>query len=130
MVAPDNSECYQDDESEISKSSYDHQYHEHHDAYGDGSHTTQQNGGAAFGGYGVWYSRWPGSPGELNLFGGTIGQVGSSTRQELTAWIVSLTQPIRTNYATDSAAMLSKATAIIEAVALRVMRGGKRAVRS
>lgn len=56
------------------------------------------------------------------MFGGAIGQTGSSTRQELTAWISSLTQPFRILYATDSAAMLSKAQALLKAVANNELR--------
>ena len=90
------------------------------DVYGDGSHTTPTKWWAALGGYGVWVPKWPGNePCEKNIAGGAIGQAGSSTRQEITAWIMSLTLPIRSMYATDSASMLSKAKRMLTAIGLR-----------
>ena len=50
---------------------------------------------------------------EQDISGPTIGQTGSSTRQELMAWIFMLTKPIRSMYATDSAAMLCKAEQLL-----------------
>jgi len=47
--------------------------------------------------------------------GPAIGQTGTSTRQELTAWITVLTIPCRSCYATDSASVLNKALRLIEA---------------
>ena len=63
----------------------------------------------------MWVSNWNRNAETLedrmeqNLYGQAIGQTGSSTRQELTAWILVLSMPIRSMYATDSASMLSKA---------------------
>ena len=53
---------------------------------------------------------------ETSTFGAAVGQTGSSTRSELMAWLNVLTMPIRSNYATDSAAMLGKALELIDAV--------------
>ena len=47
--------------------------------------------------------------------GAAIGQTGTSTRQELTAWVRVLAIPCRNMYATDSASMLSKALMLIKA---------------
>ena len=47
--------------------------------------------------------------------GAAIGQTGTSTRQELTAWIRVLTIPCRSCYATDSASMMKKANRLIVA---------------
>ena len=47
--------------------------------------------------------------------GAAIGQTGTSTRQELTAWIRVLAVPCRSMYATDSASMLNKALRLIQA---------------
>ena len=52
---------------------------------------------------------------ENNYSGAAIGQTGSSTRQELAAWILVLSQPMRSKYPTDSASMLAKAKKLIEA---------------
>ena len=48
-----------------------------------------------------------------DLCGPTVGQTGTSTRHELMAWIAVLAKPIRTMFATDSAAMLIKAKQLI-----------------
>ena len=64
--------------------------------------------------------KWPGNePWETNIDGGAIGQAGSSTRQEITAWIMSLTLPIRSMYAIESASMLCKAKRMLTAIGLR-----------
>ena len=47
--------------------------------------------------------------------GAAIGQTGTSTRQELTAWIGVLAIPCRSIYATDSASMMDKALRLIQA---------------
>ena len=52
---------------------------------------------------------------EQNLATPAIGQMGSSTRQELIGWLLALSLPIRSMYATDSASMLSKAKMLIAA---------------
>ena len=65
---------------------------------------------------------------EANLAGPALGQTGSSTRQELTAWILVLSLPLRSMYATDSASMLSKAKTLLIAALRRqekVERGEK-----
>ena len=114
---------YCDKDSSISKRSYHKQYYEHHDAYGDGSHTTPTKWWCALGGSGVWFPKTlDNQPDGTSLYGGAVGQTGSSTRQELAGFIMALTEPIRVNYATDSAAMLSKATTIINAVAANEAR--------
>ena len=51
---------------------------------------------------------------EKNLAMHAIGQDGSSTRQELIAWIISLTLKIRFLYATDSAAMKDKVEQMLQ----------------
>ena len=51
---------------------------------------------------------------EQDRYGPALGQGGSSTRQELMGWIDILTQPFRSHYATDSAAMLNKANQMLE----------------
>ena len=45
---------------------------------------------------------------EKDYCGGAIGQTGSSTKQELTAWILVLSLFVRSMYATDSAGNMSK----------------------
>ena len=50
----------------------------------------------------------------MDLHGPTIGQTGTSTRHELMAWMSVLAKPIRTMFATDSAAMLNKAKQLLE----------------
>ena len=47
--------------------------------------------------------------------GAAVGQIGTSTRQELTAWIRVLAIPCRSCYATDSASMMNKALRLIRA---------------
>ena len=72
-------------------------------------------------GYGVWAPSWNRNVEvieareERSYSGGAIGQTGSSTRQELTAWILVLSLPMRSKYATDSASMVAKAKKLIEA---------------
>ena len=110
-------------------------------AFGDGSLTTPKTWWAALGGYGVWIPGWnkqdenEASRKEEHIFGPTIGQTGSSTRHELMAWLVVLSKPIRTMYATDSAAMLCKAKQLLDKAAARQEtkkkeRRSKRAARS
>ena len=50
---------------------------------------------------------------EADFAEAALGQVGSSTRQELAAWIIVLMQPVRSNYATDSASMMGKALTLL-----------------
>ena len=52
---------------------------------------------------------------DTTLHGAAIGQTGTSTRQELTAWIRVLAIPCRSCYATDSASMMKKALKLIAA---------------
>ena len=80
------------------------------DADGDGSFTTPKVWWAALGGSGVWFPNCPETIGVgRTLCIGAIGQTGSSTRQELAAWILAMTQPVTFRFAIDSAAMLTKA---------------------
>ena len=85
------------------------------DVYGDGSYTTPTKWWAALGGQGGVVRDWNLQGEEIenrkeeNFAEAALGQEGSSTRQELTAWIRVLTKPIRSLYATDSASMLGKA---------------------
>ena len=51
---------------------------------------------------------------DTTFHGAAIGQTGTSTRQELTAWIRVLAIPCRSMYATDSASMLNKALRLIQ----------------
>ena len=83
--------------------------------YGDGSLESPKRWWAAVGGYGIWVPQWnregeedPRGK-EQRLCGPPLGQTGSSTRQEMLGWIMVLSMPIRSHYATDSAAMLGKA---------------------
>ena len=88
--------------------------------YGDGSLTTPTVWWAALGGYGAWIPDWniggQEEPHryEQDLCGPTLGQTGTSTRHELMAWIAVLAKPIRTMFATDSAAMLIRAKQLIQ----------------
>ena len=50
---------YHDADSRIAKTSYHHQYHEHHDVYGDGSFTTPTKWWVALGGFGVCFHKRP-----------------------------------------------------------------------
>ena len=87
---------------------------------GDGSYTTPDKWWCALGGAGCWIPNWNSDKqhhaerGEQNLAAPANGQTGSSTRMELAAWIIALSQPIRSCYATDSASMLGKALHLIE----------------
>ena len=116
----------QEIDSHMEKNGYDNQHLT--TIYGDGSHTSPTNWWAALGGFGIWIP--PGQqhqrqhqpeairqgPCEESHFGAALGQTGSSTRQELMAWLRVLALPIRSFYATDSAALLRKATRLIDAV--------------
>ena len=51
---------------------------------------------------------------ETNESAPSIGQTGSSTRMELVAWIIVLTKPVRSKYATDSKSMLDKAVFLLQ----------------
>ena len=72
------------------------------------------------GGYGTWVPRWDIQGESLphrvdeDSYGPAIGQTCSSTRHEFMGWIAILTKPIRTMYATDSRAMMTKAKQLIE----------------
>ena len=87
--------------------------------YGDGSLTTPTVWWTALGGFGAWIPDWnvtgqeEAHRYEQDLCGPTVGQTGTSTRHELMAWIAVLAKPIRTMFATDSAAMLIKAKQLI-----------------
>ena len=76
---------------------------------------------AALGGYGVWIPPWHDGQNrveersEASYYGPAIGQTGTSTRQELAAWIRVLALPYRSMYATDSASMLGKAKKLLAA---------------
>ena len=52
---------------------------------------------------------------DTTYHGAAIGQTGTSTRQEFTAWIRVFAIPCRSSYATDSASMMSKALKLIKA---------------
>ena len=58
----------------------------------------------------------------------SLGQTSTPTREELAAWLIALTLPIRSTYATDNKSVVGKATKIIE-VAIKHesnVREGKR----
>ena len=90
--------------------------------HGDGSLTDPTCWWAALGGFGAWMPNWSHEghqipiQNETSSFGAIVGQTGSSTRTELMAWLSVLAMPIRSNYATDSAAMLRKALRLTDAV--------------
>ena len=89
--------------------------------FGDGSLTDPTCWWAALGGFGTWMPKWSldesrdPSQQETSSYGAAVGQTASSTRTELMAWLTVLAVPLRTNYATDSAAMLGKALKLLEA---------------
>lgn len=91
------------------------------DIYGDGSHTSLTVWWAALGGHGIRVPDWNkgGEQSEdretTSYHGAAIGQTGTSTRQELTAWVRVLALPCRSMYATDTVSMLSKALKLIKA---------------
>ena len=93
--------------------------------YGDGSYTTPTKLWAALGGFGAWLPDWNHNAEtieareEKNHSGAALAQTGSSTRQELTAWILVLAMSMRTMYATDSASMLAKPKMLLKAAKLR-----------
>ena len=71
-------------------------------------------------GCGIWVAKVAGGDDqERELVGGGIGHAGSSTRQEIIDWIVSLNLPTRSMYATDCASLLSKVIAMLNAVTSR-----------
>ena len=88
---------------------------------------------AALGGFGAWIPNWnllgQDEPhrSEIDLYGPTIGQTGTSTRHELMAWIVVLAKSVRIMFATDSAAMLCKAKQLLKKAVQREeeLRKGK-----
>ena len=90
--------------------------------YGDGSLKNPNLWWAALGGFGIWIPDWSSDSdpandrGEISKYGPAIGQTGTSTRQELLAWLMVLAIPVRSYYATDSASLISKADKLIEAV--------------
>ena len=59
---------------------------------------------------------------EKNHAGAALGQTGSSTRNELMAWILVLNLPIRNMYAPDSASMFSTAKTMLAIAARRTER--------
>jgi len=89
--------------------------------YGDGSLKNPRNWWAALGGRGVWIPEWnkPGEKSEQRSEAEyaipRLGQTSTSTREELAAWLIALTIPIRSNYATDNKRVVGKATEIINA---------------
>ena len=89
--------------------------------YGDGSSTTPAKGWCALGGIGGWIPAWnqgqeeKPSREEQHIAAPVNGQTGSSTRMELAVWIAMMTKPMRIMYATDSASMLGKAVALLQA---------------
>ena len=90
------------------------------DMYGDGSHTSPHTWWASLGGSGLYVPSWhqakiEGLTNEQDFSIPAIGQTGSSTRQELAGWILALTLPVRSHYATDSASMFGKALDLIQA---------------
>ena len=91
------------------------------EVFGDGSYTTPKKGWAAIGGQGIWIKDWnlpdeqKENRKEEDIAEPALGQVGSSTRQELAAWVIVLTKPYKSRYATDSASMLGKAMQLIKA---------------
>ena len=115
-------------ESEIKDNMQGHHEQFYAPMFGDGSQTTPQNYWAALGGSGLWVPDWNAAGEneeqrrEQNLAIPAIGQMGSSTRQELAGWLLALSLPIRSMYATDSASMLGKAEALILA-ATRMKKG-------
>ena len=115
-------------ESEIKDNMQGHQEQFYAPMFGDGSQTTPQNYWAALGGSGLWVPDWNAAGEneekrrEQNLAIPAIGQMGSSTRQELAGWLLALSLPIRSLYATDSASMLGKAEALMLA-ATRMKKG-------
>ena len=90
-----------------------------HGVYGDASLTTPKTWWAALGGMGAWIPDWNWhnediqSKKEFDIAEPGLGPVGSSTRYELAAWIITMAEPIRTIYASDSASMVSKACQLI-----------------
>ena len=90
--------------------------------YGDGSLKNPNLWWAALGDLGIWIPDWSSDldhtndRGEVSTYGPAIGQTGTSTRQELLAWLMVLAIPVRSYYATDSASLISKANRLIEAV--------------
>ena len=113
------------DATQIEDAMKDHEPNRMAPIYGDGNHTTPTKLWAALGGYGVLIPTWNRNAeliearGEINYSGGAIGQTGSTTRQELIAWLLVFSLPIRSMHVADSASMLSKAKKLIEAVAQR-----------
>ena len=95
------------------------------EVFGDGSNTTPTKWWAAMGGLGVWIKDWNlegedrQERKEQHIAERALGQTSNSTRQELTAWIVTLSRPIRSHYATDSESMKGKANHLI-AVAMDI----------
>ena len=93
------------------------------DVFGDGSVTTPTKWWAALAGHGMWVPDWN-KPGEVKVersetsyHAAGLGQISSSTRQELAAWVRTLALPIRSRYATDSASMMDKAIQMMKAAA-------------
>ena len=97
-------------------------------AYGDGTLTSPTKQWCGIGAFGLW---WPQKKEQdmrqlsmtyheeleegVAQWNKTIGQRCSSTRMELSAWIMALMQPWAVHFATDSASMKSKGDKLIKA---------------
>ena len=93
------------------------------EVFGDGSNTYPTKWWAAMGGQGVWIKDWN-LDGEnrqdrkgQHIAEPALGQTSNSTRQELAAWIITLTRPFRSHYATDSESMKGKANHLLAVAA-------------
>ena len=111
----DNIDKVTDEEDTIMLNQFHPDEHGFYDVFGDGSFTTPRNWIIALGGFGLWIPRWPGALKQVTQHGSIKGLKASSTRLELAGWITSLTLPFKNNYATDNAAVVGKATKMLEA---------------
>ena len=75
------------------------------------------------GGQGVWIKDWNlegedrQERKEQHIAEPALRQTSNSTRQELAAWIITLTRPFRSHYATDSESMKGKTNHLLAAAA-------------